>query len=108
MTGVARLVFAGGRAFLPLHDSYDRQMLVEHVLDGIRSNGRIQVTINKRSWAVCRSRAPMDACCCGCGHFTSSVCHAAEDGDACYCVPCALLGQRHSAPRAAHERRAAS
>ena len=90
MRGVAHISFSGGGVFLPARNPYDREILVEHVSERVRSKGEVQVALDDRHWSVCRSCSTSGACCSGCGHSLDSTCYAfAKDGVA-YCVRCAL------------------
>ncbi len=90
MRGVAHISFVGGGVFLPARNPYDRQVLVEHVADQVRSKGEVQVALDDRYWSVCMSDTGTS--CSICGRSLDSVCHAPADGLATYCVRCAFSG----------------
>jgi len=99
--GIAHVSFAGGGLFVPARSPYDREMLVEHVLDRVRSKGSVQVLVDERRWLVDSLRGTRAVRCerCDCVVDCVSRCHA--DDSVGYCVACALLapGQRRRPPR---------
>src|SRR5690242_6101556 len=87
---IAHVSFPGGGIFLPARSPYDLQMLTEHIADRVRSKGHVQVLLDEQRWMVHLNRGPIRICCASCGDSADSTCYRAPDGDAAYCVPCAL------------------
>lgn len=90
MRGMAHISFSGGGVFLPARNPYDREMLVEHVSERVRSRGAVQVALDDRHWSVCRSHATSGTCCSGCGHSLDWTCYASAKDGIAYCVKCAF------------------
>lgn len=88
MRGVAHISFTGGGVFLPARNPYDRQVLVEHVADQVRSKGEVQVALDDRCWSVCMT--DVGTSCSSCGRPLDSVCYSATNGQTAYCVRCAF------------------
>jgi hypothetical protein len=88
MRGVAHISFAGGGVFLPARNPYDREILVEHVADRVRSKGELQVALDDHCWSVCMS--DVGASCASCGAALDSACYSVANGLAAYCVRCAF------------------
>ena len=88
MRGIAHISFVGGGVFLPARNPYDRQVLVEHVADHVRSKGEVQVALDDRCWSVCMTDTGTS--CSSCGRSLHSVCHSPASGLAAYCVRCAF------------------
>jgi hypothetical protein len=89
MRGMAHISFAGGGVFLPARNPYDREMLVEHVADSVRSKGDLQVAVDGVSWAVLRDANSVTGFCAGCGYPLHLVCYSPANHEA-YCVKCAF------------------
>ena len=106
--GIAHLSFRGGGMLLPARSPYDRQLLTEHVVSRVRTDGRVQVLLDDRCWLVHLRRGPGAACCTACGHITESSCISRGCGNS-YCVKCAFSDQEVSVRLAQRiERRGAS
>lgn len=88
--GVAHVSFVGGGLFLPARTPYDRQVLVEHVVERAQMKGRVQVLVDDLRWIVHLSRADLAFRCARCGAFSDPACHCATVGDEVYCAKCAL------------------
>jgi hypothetical protein len=91
MRGVAHISFSGGGVFLPARNPYDREILVEHVADRVRSKGEVQVALDDRCWSV--SLSSVGICCASCGHPLDSACYSPANGFAAFCVKCAFSEQ---------------
>lgn len=103
--GVAHVSFPGGGLFLPARTPYDREMLVEHVVERAQAKGRVQVLIDDRRWMVHLSRGDLAFRCARCGVFSDPACHCAAVGDDVFCAKCALgFGYYLSSPRQAQRR----
>ena len=87
---IAHVSFPGGGMFLPARSPYDRQMLVEHIADRVRSKGRVQVLLDEQRWMVHLNRGLPRALCSSCGDAVDSTCHRAADDGVAYCLSCAL------------------
>jgi hypothetical protein len=99
---IAHVSFPGGGMFLPARSPYDRQMLVEHVTNRVRSKGRVQVLLDEQRWMVYLNRGPRTAC-SNCGRAADSACCRPADAGAAYCLGCALgpaanLSTAHQVP----------
>jgi hypothetical protein len=103
--GIAHVSFAGGGFFLPARNPYDRQVLVEHVSETVRTKGRVQVLMADQLWTVHRNRGSNTTPCVRCGQAAPTVCHFGGR-EACYCVTCALGQDGEPVQVAAVERRA--
>lgn len=90
MRGIAHISFAGGGVFLPARNPYDREVLVEHVADRVRSKGEVLVTLDDRYWSVCKSDGALGACCFACGYSLGSALYSATNEQTAYCVKCAF------------------
>ena len=87
---IAHVSFPGGGIFLPARSPYDRQMLVEHIADRVRSKGRVQVLLDEQRWMVHLNRGSARICCTSCGDAADSACYRASDNAIAYCITCAL------------------
>src|SRR5947208_3275352 len=88
--GVAHVSFSGGGMFVPARSPYDRQLLVEHVLDGVRRRGNVQVLVDDQRWLVHLLRDDCMVACWRCGCAVDSICHCTADDAVAYCVTCAF------------------
>ena len=97
--GIAHVSFSGGGLFLPARDPYDRQSLIEHVAQRVRTKGRVQVLVDKHRWMV-QASAPQqqNAACAACGQAADAACYSATSNAAAYCLRCALGGPLRSEP----------
>jgi len=92
--------------FLPTRSPYDRQMLVEHIANRVRSKGHVQVLLDEQRWMVHLTRGAARPACASCGDTADTACYRAPDDAVAYCVTCALglgdivatyqLQQRHA------------
>ena len=87
---IAHVSFPGGGMFLPARSPYDRQMLVEHIADRVRSKGRVQVLLDEQRWMVQLNRGKVRIYCSSCGDAADSACYRAADTGVPYCIICAL------------------
>ncbi len=95
--GIAHVSYPGGGLFLPARDPYDRQTLMEHVVQRLRSQGRVQVLVDKHRWIV-QADAPQahGVPCPACGQVTDAACYSATTDERGYCLRCALGGATRS------------
>ena len=100
-TGIAHVSFAGGGTFLPTRTPYQRQMLVEHVLQCVRANGQVQVLVDDQRWMVYLRGGALTVCCSRCGHSLGSAVYSTGDATEAYCGECALGGKQGNAMRCA-------
>jgi len=96
MKGIAHISFSGGGVFLPARNPYDRDMLVEHITDSVRSKGQLRVRVDNMFWSVLPSTRSPDAACNGCGGILHSLCCSVADG-AEYCAKCAFGSEAQTA-----------
>jgi hypothetical protein len=90
--GIAHLSYPGGGFFVPVRTPYDRQMLLEQVVERVRTKGQVQILIDDRRWLVRHLvRAPRVSC-GRCGGSTDSACTSPLSGKVIYCPECALAG----------------
>ena len=87
---IAHVSFPGGGMFLPARSPYDRQMLVEHIADRVRSKGRVQVLLDEQRWMVHLNRGTPRPMCSNCGDAVDSTCHRTADDGVASCLACAL------------------
>jgi len=85
--GVAHVSFKGGGMFLPVRTPYDRQTLIDHVSDRVRSKTHVQVLIDRRRWLVDRNLFAASEC-SACGRKLDTACYDPVDHDSVYCVHC--------------------
>lgn len=101
--GVAHVSFTGGGVFVPARSPYDRQLLVEHVLDRVRSKGSVQVLVDDRRWTVNLLRGSRTARCWSCDGTVASIACCIDADTIVYCVGCAFAlrgsGSRRSSRR---------
>ena len=90
--GIAHLSYAGGGIFVPARTPYDRQMLVEQVVERVKTKGEVQILINDRRWIVRLLARTARAGCARCGTSIDSACTSAKTGKAVYCPTCAVEG----------------
>ena len=95
---IAHVSFPGGGMFLPARSPYDRQMLVEHIADRVRSKGRVQVLLDEQRWMVQLNRGAVRIYCSSCGDAADSACYRPVDDGVPYCIPCALGPESDAAP----------
>ena len=97
MRGIAHISFNGGGVFLPARNPYDREMLVEHITDSMRTKSQLRVLVDDLFWSVLPSNntSPTPAC-DGCGNSLQSLSCSAADGVE-YCVKCAFGDTRPEA-----------
>ena len=88
--GIAHVSFPGGSIFLPARSPYDRQMLIEHIVQRARAKERVQVLMGGLRWMVhlCRETAPAHCSTCDC--VLNSTCYSTAENDAAYCLGCAF------------------
>ncbi len=95
--GTADIVFAGGRLVLPAHTPYDRQVLVDHVLDYARRRQPLRVRVDYTTWMVERPDVQFPIICRGCTRRVDrAACRRPGNPTAVYCVACALARPRLS------------
>ncbi len=88
--GIAHISFRGGGLFVPVRTPYDRQLLVEQVLERAQTKGEVQVLVDNQRWMVQSRGGALPARCSRCGSRCHSVCYSAAIRDAAICVDCAL------------------
>ncbi|MCK6555650.1 hypothetical protein L6Q96_13890 [Candidatus Binatia bacterium] len=85
--GVAHVSYPGGGAFLPARSAEDWQDLISHVMDRVRTAGRVQVLTAGHRWILRRTVEQASIRCTSCGTTSDSGCF---DGGLAFCVSCAL------------------
>ena len=97
--GIAHVSFSGGGLFLPARDPYDRQTLIEYVVQRVHTKGRVQVLVDKHRWMVqANALQQPGAPCVACGQATDAACYSATSDAAGYCLRCALGGPTRYEP----------
>ena len=95
--GVASIVFASGRLVLPAQSLYDRQVLVDHVLDYARRGQQVRVRVDYTTWMVAQPEHPV--VCQGCPRRVErAACRHLGKCTTAYCVTCALARPRLTMP----------
>src|SRR5262249_23059910 len=88
--GIAHVSYPGGGIFVPARTPYDRQMLVEQVVERVHAKGAVQILIDDRRWIVRSLSRPSRSGCAHCGASINSACTSTTTGKAVYCMKCAL------------------
>ena len=91
--GIAHVSFSGGGIFVPARTPYDRQMLIEHVVDRVRAKGQVQVLVDSQRWLVHLLRERSATKCWSCGIAPDSVCYPTAASDVVLCVRCAFTAR---------------
>ncbi len=102
--GIAHISFRGGGLFVPVRTPYDRQMLVEQVVERAQTKGEVQVLVDNQRWMVQSRGGTLPECCPRCGSRCHSVCYSAAINHAAICVDCALGTAREDPPAATQSR----
>ena len=89
-SGIAHVSFSGGGIFLPARTPYDRQMLVEHVVDRAHSRGQVQVLLGEQRWMVHAKRGALALCCSSCSNTVDAACYSSPQSSGALCVRCAF------------------
>ena len=85
--GIAHVSYPGGGFFLPARSPQDWQDLISHVMDHVRTTGRVQVLTAGHRWVLRRTPDQGRVRCACCGEQSDSACF--DDG-LVFCVACAL------------------
>lgn len=88
--GIAHVSFLGGSLFCPARTPYDRQMLIEYIVDRVRAKERVQVLMGELRWMVHLRQGGGDAQCSACGGGLSGGCYSTDEGGQGYCLGCAF------------------
>jgi hypothetical protein len=103
--GIAHISYRGGGLFVPARTPYDRQLLVEQVVERVRTKGQVQVLVDDQRWMVYSSGGAAPLCCAGCGLSHTSACYSAVLDEAAFCVKCAFgTGSAEPAPGSRRQR----
>jgi len=89
--GIAHVSFSGGGIVFPARTAYDRQVIAEQVAAHARKKGRVQLLLEGDRWLV-HGQLPHTSPlrCTGCGRRVQPVCYRSGEGEAAYCLSCAL------------------
>jgi hypothetical protein len=93
--GIAHVSFRGGGFFLPARDPYDRQTLIEHITQYLRTKGHVQVLLDNHRWIVHPRTRPLATNCAACGQAAEAACYANTSNSPPHCLGCALGGRTH-------------
>ena len=88
--GIARVSFLGGSMVLPARNPYDRQLLVEYLVDRARAKDRVQVLVGDLRWMVHPRQGAPVARCCACGGDLHASCYSTDERGAGFCLGCAF------------------
>jgi hypothetical protein len=102
--GVAHVSYRGGGCFLPVRTAYGRELLVEYVVDLVRTKGLVQVLIDEGRWLAEAAMGRPAVDCVSCERPTQTRCD--HDGAGPYCVPCAFRDEEKREFVGAERRRA--
>jgi hypothetical protein len=91
--GVASIIFASGNLVLPAHTVYDRQVLVDHVLEYARRGQEVRVRVDYATWIAERPEHPTTCQECS-RRVTRAVCRRPGHWGTVYCVTCTLAHPR--------------
>jgi hypothetical protein len=103
MNGTAHVTFAGGGIVLPARESFDRELLAEHVAERVRRKGMVRVAIHGRTWSVRRIDDTVTTACTRCRRPLNRTCYATTPGNALHCLRCAFVGSPQSNAPASDE-----
>lgn len=73
--------------FLPARTPYDRQTLVEHILDRVHSKHRVQVLLHNQRWWIDRLDLKTRRC-SNCNHRLDAAVYEPQQKDRLRCVAC--------------------
>ena len=92
MARMLHLTYAGGRLIVPAVTPYDREQMVEHVLNTVRAKRAVEVKLAGRAWKATLADARRMANCLRCGGpIDSVVCKSLHNSQrTALCVNCAL------------------
>jgi hypothetical protein len=88
--GIAHVSFPGGSMFLPARNPYDRQILLEHIVDRAHAKERVQALLNDLRRMVHLRRGAATAHCSACGCVLNAACYSTDEHGAAHCLECAL------------------
>ena len=88
MNSMAHISFAGGGLLVPARDPYERELLVEHVVDRARRMGAVRVVVHGRAWSVRLTPETFTACCGRCTRILQATWYATGSAGAPYCLQC--------------------
>ena len=94
--GIAYISFPGGGTVLPAENAYDWEILMDYVADTVRSNGPVEIRVDRQRWLVRYIRDLSGPDCSRCGHFLHAVCSTATNAETSYCVKCICARGRES------------
>jgi hypothetical protein len=89
----AHITYAGGGLVLPAHTPYDRQLLREHVLNRVRREEKVRITVGGMSWVVERPSKDHPIGCDGCKRQLLVAALHSSGTDATYCATCAICSE---------------
>jgi hypothetical protein len=90
MNGMAHLSFGGGGLLLPARESYERELLVEHVIARARRTGAVRVAFQGRAWYVRQTPETVTARCGRCRRTLQPTWYATASAGVAYCLRCAF------------------
>lgn len=73
--------------FLPVRTPYDRQTLIEHILDRVHIKHRVQVLLDGQRWWIDRLDLKTRRC-SDCGHRLETAVYDPQQRDQLRCVAC--------------------
>lgn len=88
--GIARVSFPGGSMVLSARNPYDRQLLVEYLVDRARAKDRVQVLVGDLRWTVHPRQGKRVAQCSACGGDLRASCYSTDERGQGFCLGCAF------------------
>ena len=92
----AHVTYTGGWVMLPVRTSYDRELLVDHVVQRVGRTGVTRVELDGRVWSVRQVAADLTAPCVCCGRPLGANCCVTTLSEAPQCTRCAFVGPPRS------------
>ncbi len=89
--------------FLPAHDPYDRQMLLEHIVARTHAERRVRLRVDDLRWMVRLRQGPANAPCSACHCVLNSTCYSTNEHGAAHCLGCAMGNQPGTGPALASQ-----
>jgi hypothetical protein len=96
---IAHVTYAGGGLVLPADTPYDRQLLRENVLDTVRREGKVRISVGKITWMVERPSEDRFSGCHACKRQLLVAALHASGTDTTFCATCALCDGSLVMPR---------
>jgi hypothetical protein len=89
-SAVAHVTFVGGGFTLAVETAYDRQLLVDYVLDCARRKHEVAVRVDHTTWRIERAEAQHPIVCRACARRIDHAVSHCDRRTTAYCLTCAL------------------